>query len=106
MTLEVEIRIGGTLVACANIANVSNLADTSDYEVRASAILAMSRDEPVTHHEGVLIEAHVRRQSDWALIAKCATILAQRENGADPRRASLTKALPKELGAIARKAWK
>ena len=106
MTLDVEIRIGGTLVACANIGNVSNLADMSDYEVRASVILPMSRDEPVTHHEGVVIEGHVRRQSVWALVAKCATILAQRENAADPRRAGLVKELPKELATLARQALK
>jgi hypothetical protein len=64
------------------------------------------RDEPVTHHEGVRIEAHVRRQSDWALVAKCATILAQRENGGDPRCAVLVKVLPKELAALARQSMK
>jgi len=67
MTLEVEIRIGGTLIACANIANVSNLADTSDYEVRASTILGISRADPVTHHDGVYVEGHLRKQSVWVL---------------------------------------
>lgn len=106
MSLEIEIRIGGTLIAYANAANISNLADLSDYEIRASTVLPISRDDPVTHHEGVCVNGHFRRQSVWSLIAKVATILALRENAADPRRAGLVKELPKELVAIARQAMK
>jgi len=54
----------------------------------------------------VRIESHVRRQSVWSLIARIATILAQRENAANPRRIGLVKEFPKESAALARQAMR
>lgn len=76
LLIRVELHPGGDSVraktiATARIGNISDLADVSDYVVRAQEIGAQ--------HLGVLpresefrIEGHLRKQSVWALVAAVA----------------------------------
>ena len=68
-------------VAMMTIANLSNLADVSDYCIEASegenriaSLPARSMQSEVKHHD--------RRQSVWALIAKAAAAVAGAEGTA------------------------
>ena len=76
--LTIEIRLNGDKIATAELANVSDLADLSDYalswEEREEIDLNIPRDS------GELkIEGHRRRQTVWALVAKAAAaILGQK----------------------------
>lgn len=104
MTLEIEIRINGVHIAYAeagNIGTCTGRAELSDYVVEARTEPSPVTGSPVISHNKVVIYHHKREQSVWALVAKVATALAQRENGADPRRAGLTAEMPDELRTIA-----
>lgn len=76
--LTIELKINGHLIASADVANVSDLADVSDYQVHA---WTNSREE-INIHNGVhafKIYKHLRKQSPWALVRKVANIVALQE---------------------------
>ena len=58
-------------IARMDIANVSDLAQTSDYGFRASSVANQLSGQPALVVRGT-VEGHRRDQSIWALIAKTA----------------------------------
>ena len=75
--LTIDIKVNGEIIAQARLANLSQRADISDYQVSW-----MERAEPslgIAVSTGrALITGHRRRQSVWALVAKTvASILDQ-----------------------------
>lgn len=104
MTVEIEIRINGVHVAYAEAGNIGTCtghAELSDYVVKARTEPSPVTGAPEIFHNKVVVFHHKREQSVWALVAKVATSLAQRENGADPRRVGLAAELADDLRAIA-----
>jgi hypothetical protein len=104
MTLEIEIRIDGTFVAFADASNDGRCAgDASlfDYVIQAQTAPSPVTGAPETAHAKFYVIGHKREQSAWALVAKVATHLAQRENGADPGRVGLTTETPDEMRPVA-----
>lgn len=81
LRITIEVCPGGNEsrkfeVAKAEIGNISNLADTSDYLVRMRENYNRVADTEGWTSEG-RIESHPRRSSVWSLIAKVATMAAQ-----------------------------
>jgi hypothetical protein len=56
-------------IGCMRIANVSNLADVSDYDVDATET-ANPLSGTALRNTKCTVRAHSRRQSIWALLAK------------------------------------
>jgi hypothetical protein len=71
MPLTVTIKLNGKVIAGADIANISDLADVSDYLVSAYETAS-----DVTHlpYRGrtFRVRDHQRRQSVWALVERAA----------------------------------
>lgn len=74
MPLTIVVKLNGKTIAGADIANVSNLADVSDYLVsgyeQASPVTGLPYRGATTRVVG-----HERRQSVWALVEKTAAEL-------------------------------
>lgn len=74
MPLTVVVKLNGKIIAGADIANASNLADVSDYLVsgyeHASPVTGLPYRGRTTR-----IVGHERRQSVWALVEKAAAEL-------------------------------
>lgn len=81
--LTIDIRLNGKSIARANLVNLSNLADTSDYQLEwtehAEPDLGIKGQAGLTR-----IIGHRRRQSAWALVAK-ATVAILNQLAGDPR---------------------
>ncbi|MFU1607342.1 hypothetical protein ACM25O_13235 [Sulfitobacter pontiacus] len=70
--LTIEIKLNGNLIGGAQVRNVSQLADISDYEVTAVEQAAPWIGPETNMHETFKIERHFRQQSVWALVKKVA----------------------------------
>jgi hypothetical protein len=76
--LTIEIRLNGDKIATAELANVSDLADLSDYALSWEEREEIDLNIPWDSGE-MKIEGHRRRQTVWALVAKAAAaILGQK----------------------------
>lgn len=77
MPLTVVVKLNGKTIAGADIANISDLSDVSDYLVagyeRASDVTGLPYRGKTTRVVG-----HTRRQSVWALVEKAAATLKDR----------------------------
>jgi len=74
MALTVVVKLNGKTIAGADIANISDLADVSDY-----LVTGYEHASPVTglpdRGSTARVIGHERRQSVWALIEKAAATL-------------------------------
>ena len=77
--LIITVSVGDRVIAKASAANVSNLADISNYEVRTVERGYELLGIPSSNTQG-MISGHERRSSVWSLVEKVAA-LAQRERG-------------------------
>lgn len=71
MSLYVDVRINDRVVATAAIANLSNLAETSDYAVSVTETGHEDLGIPYINQQW-MIQNHPRNSSVWSLIAKIA----------------------------------
>jgi hypothetical protein len=62
-------KAGGRAIAIANIANVTDLADVSDYEISVAENYNPINNTPPWSQRGRILR-HDRRSSVWSLIAK------------------------------------
>ena len=76
--LTIELKINGRLIAFAEAKNVSDLADVSDYQVKAWTTGCEAVNSPEGQHV-FKIYKHRRKQSPWALVRKVANIVALQE---------------------------
>ncbi|MEM9734726.1 MAG: hypothetical protein AAF903_14785 [Pseudomonadota bacterium] len=83
MPLTVEIKLNGKLIASSKIANVSDLADVSDYTWNCT-----ENGSEVTGLEDAQawgqIRGHKRKQSVWALVSRVAAQAADTINRYGP----------------------
>lgn len=81
--IKVIVFVNETPVAEATARNLSDLADMSDYEVRATEFGAQHLDIPSSEITGQ-ITSHQRRTSVWRLVREIAevAITENRKNGA------------------------
>lgn len=81
--LTIDIKLNGKTIAKADLVNISDLADTSDYRLQwvegAEPKLGIEQA-----HGKAIIKGHRRRQSVWALVAK-ATVAILDQLAGDPR---------------------
>lgn len=76
--LTIEIKLNGDTIATAELANISDLADVSDYALSWEEREEIDLNIPWDSGEQK-IEGHRRRQTVWALVAKtAAAILGQK----------------------------
>ena len=77
--LTIDIKVNGRLIGHADVSNISELSNTSDYAYRSE-----SASSPVTGKGQIrsigTIRHHNRVQSAWALVAEVARSIAQYEN--------------------------
>ena len=82
--LTIDVKINGELVAQAQLVNMSELADVSDYKM-----VWGEHPEPTLGIEGnggkATITGHRRRQSVWTLVAKASMAILDQMIGGDPR---------------------
>ncbi len=77
ITIEIISRGHKRTLATADISNMSNLADRSDYAVAVkTALRAQPSWQPEWEARG-MISGHDREQSVWALVAKAAAWAAK-----------------------------
>lgn len=69
--LTIEIKLNGRHIGGAQVANVSDLANLSDYEVEAVESGSDQTGLPGFYHR-FRIRRHKRKQSVWALVRKVA----------------------------------
>lgn len=74
MTLTIDVKVNGRVVATATAQNVSDLADYSDYEIMATEN-AYPEIGVGDLAETWRIECHNRRQSSWALVERIAAAM-------------------------------
>lgn len=79
LRITVELLPGGNLsrrkrLAKMDIANLSNLADVSDYAVDAEEVGSMGRHARECE---ATVTGHDRNSSVWALVAKAATAVSE-----------------------------
>ena len=76
MSLWIEVYVGHRdnkkLIASTHAYNVSNLADTSDYEYTNTEFGATHLGIPPSEYKGE-VKGHSRKQSVWSLVAKIAS---------------------------------
>ena len=76
MSLFIEVYVGNRsnrkLIAETHAYNISDLADTSDYEFTATEYGNLALDIHPSEVKGE-VKAHNRNQSVWALVAKIAS---------------------------------
>jgi hypothetical protein len=82
LRVTVEIWPGGDekrarVLATGDVANVSDLADMSDYEVRADEGHNPLTNTPPWSRQGYIFQ-HDRKSSVWALVAKVAAWAAEK----------------------------
>jgi hypothetical protein len=64
------------VLATADVANISGLADVSDYAVEVETAGRLEPWQPAWERRG-MVAGHDRRQSVWALVAKAAAWAAK-----------------------------
>ncbi|WP_422050831.1 hypothetical protein [Shimia sp.] len=77
--LTIAVSVGDQVIDKATAANVSNLADISNYEVRTVERGYEPLGIPSSNTQE-MISGHERRSSVWSLVATVA-VLARREQG-------------------------
>lgn len=71
--LKIHVTVGGREVARAVAGNVSELADTSDYDVICKELANEALGIQETEQRGQIVR-HVRKQTVWALVQKIAAL--------------------------------
>ncbi len=79
--LTIELKLNGKLIGGAQITNVSNLADLSDYEVLAVEKAAPDLGVETDMKEIFKIGQHNRNQTVWALVERVARRALDRRRG-------------------------
>lgn len=70
--LTIEIKLNGKLIGGAQVRNISQLADISNYEVTAVEQAAPGIGPETDMHETFQVRDHLRKQSAWALVSRVA----------------------------------
>ena len=70
--LTIELKLNGSLIGGAQVRNVSQLANLSDYEVTAVESAAPWIGPKTDMHETFTVRDHLRQQSVWALVSRVA----------------------------------
>jgi hypothetical protein len=78
--LTIEIRINGDKIATAELVNLSDLADISDYALSWEELEEIDLNIPWDGGD-LRIEGHNRRQTVWALVAKAAAAILRDKSG-------------------------
>jgi len=77
--ITIDVKVNGRTIASAQATNMSNLAEDSEYQVRA--IEEAHRELGLSHIDrSWVIDAHARRQSVWALVHKIAASMTLFQN--------------------------
>lgn len=71
MPIKIIVELNGKQIAMASAANISDLADVSDYWVHVTQRPNPSMDIGLLDEAGV-VRAHERNQSVWALVRRIA----------------------------------
>lgn len=78
--LTIEIKLNGDTIATAELENLSDLADVSNYALSWEEREEIDLNIPWDSGE-LKIESHRRRQTVWALVAKTAAAILGQKTG-------------------------